>query len=564
MSDFRTQYRAATKTFIIVLAILSASVFCSGQGRTVERMFISTDRPYYAAGDKIYCSAFCLTPEGELSGFSAVSYLELYSADGHSVTGKIALTEGRGAGSIDLPSDLPTGNYRLIAYTAVNHNEEGFDYGSFSKTVSVYNTSSASRVEGGVEIIPDMASGGQEETGTGDLDITLGESSEGGLSLFMNSGKQTFVSVSIYHDEHLPVYDTGSMKSFLSSIKKPQGFLDNSVPEYDGEIVRIQIEPSEGTIADLSGKDVFISTPGSISDIYATPLGKDGVAEYFTTNIFGNKDMAIEIKDFGKPFSFSFVNPFVGKGPKDGIPVMKISQSMEKAISRMGESMQVVKMFDADTLYDYLPSRSIHFTGKDRVSYILDDYTRFSTMREIFIEYLFDITTRRNRDKGIELVVSCNDEVRKNSYVPSGESLIMIDGVPVFDHNLIYEYDPALVKRIDVYPYVYFIGGRSYDGMADFVTFKGNMPSFNFGPEVKITDFQGAGVPVAITGKNFPAEYPNIRETIYWNPLLTLEGGESTPMEVVLPAYSGDFKIVVEGIDCEGNPIYRTAYFETE
>ena len=51
---------------------------------------------------------------------------------------------------------------------------------------------------------------------------------------------------------------------------------------------------------------------------------------------------------------------------------------------------------------------------------------------------------------------------------------LMIDGVPVFDHELFMNYDPALVKAVEVYPSVYSFGDRSYEGGANFVTFKGN------------------------------------------------------------------------------------------
>ena len=547
--------------FLSVLS-LSPALPCLGQeGRTVERTYISTDRVCYAAGERVFCSAFCLTPEGKHSSFSSIAYLELFSSDGHGTNGKIALREGRGAGYLDLPGDLPTGNYRLIAYTAVNKNEDGYDYSAFSKTISVYNTSSANRVQGGVKIakaddnIPSADKGNE-----GNLTVEFAKTSDGRIGLQLENAVDAELSVSVFHDEGLPVYDSGTLGSFLSSIRRPETFSDKAIPEFDGEIIRVKIEPSEGSLSEIRENDIFIATPGSTSDTYSARVGDDGIATFFTSNIFGEKDMAIEIKDYNKPFSFSILSPFEGKGKKDDIPALLLSNDMEQSITRMGEAMQVTAMFDADTLYGYLPTRALPFTGKDRISYVLDDYTRFSTMREIFIEYLFDIRVRRDREKGVEMKVSCNDRVHMNSYIPDGESLILIDGVPVFDHDLIYEYDPSLVKRIDVYPYIYFIGGHSYEGIANFVTYEGNMPSFSFGPEVKIADFHGASLPLAITG-DFPTEYPLLRETIYWNPLLYIKGGERKALSLSLPEYEGTFRIVVEGIDSDGKPVYHSESF---
>ena len=67
----------------------------------------------------------------------------------------MALEDGRGCGGRRLPSALPTGNYRLIACTALNRNEEDMDYFRGSRVISVYNTLSASRQE---SVVLDAAS----------------------------------------------------------------------------------------------------------------------------------------------------------------------------------------------------------------------------------------------------------------------------------------------------------------------------------------------------------------------------------------------------------------------
>ena len=129
-----------------ILSILSAAFFCAaafaqGTARLAERTYIATDKDCYVAGDRIWCSAFCVDAStGRLSDFSSIAYIELHSDDGMVGTGKIALRNGRGAGSFTIPANCPTGNYRLLAYTAQNVNEDGFDYTAGSRLVSVFNT----------------------------------------------------------------------------------------------------------------------------------------------------------------------------------------------------------------------------------------------------------------------------------------------------------------------------------------------------------------------------------------------------------------------------------------
>ena len=101
------------RIYIIILAVLLAAP--AAGARVVERVYVSTDRAVYMAGEDIRCSAFCLdfAPGVLYSELSSLAYLELHSADGLAQTAKIALIHGRGAGVISLPRTLPTGNYRI-------------------------------------------------------------------------------------------------------------------------------------------------------------------------------------------------------------------------------------------------------------------------------------------------------------------------------------------------------------------------------------------------------------------------------------------------------------------
>ena len=142
------------RSLILLTMMVLVLLPLRAQERTAERTYVSTDRSVYVAGDRIGCSAFCVTGEGRLSGVSRVAYLELHSSDGVAVTAKLALNNGRGAGYLDLPTSLPTGNYRLVAYTAQNKDEVGYDYtGLASKTLSIFNVFSTDRVTDGVEVV---------------------------------------------------------------------------------------------------------------------------------------------------------------------------------------------------------------------------------------------------------------------------------------------------------------------------------------------------------------------------------------------------------------------------
>ena len=138
-----------------ISTLLLALAGMLAQAAPVERIYVSTDREVYLAGDAVWCSLSCLDGNGRFSDESAVSYVELVSQDGTACTAKIGLLGGRGAGSFRIPVTAPTGTYRLIAYTAVNAAEEGTPWLTGSRLLTIFNSTSRARVADGVEIVPE-------------------------------------------------------------------------------------------------------------------------------------------------------------------------------------------------------------------------------------------------------------------------------------------------------------------------------------------------------------------------------------------------------------------------
>ena len=126
-----------------------------------------------------------------------------------------------------------------------------------------------------------------------------------------------------------------------------------------------------------------------------------------------------------------------------------------------------------------------------------------------------------------------------------GRSLTMLDGVPIFKQQLIYDYDPSLVERIDVYRNVFFLGANYFRGIANFVTFKKDLPGFTFGGDIKILGFDGISTPRAYGGGH---------ETLYWNPIVSLDAGQRLDISLPESAY-GSYILTIEGFTLSGKHI---------
>ena len=225
--------------------------------------------------------------------------------------------------------------------------------------------------------------------------------------------------------------------------------------------------------------------------------------------------------------------------------------------------MQLEKNFDADTLYTSLPARMhLLFDERERKQYNLDDYTRFPLIEEVFVEFIPEVRVRTVNGKK-EIQVWTTNPLGGFTF-QNGKALALLDGVPVLDHDKILSYDPALVKRIDIYAHGYFFGSRSFEGVVNFVTYKGTLPSMEFADNVRIVDFQGCSLPLAYTCKGVGKDYPDYRQTIYWHPMLTLAPGERVEVKCKTPAYGGRFEIVAEGLTAACDPVRTTAAFEVK
>ena len=544
--------------FLLILSLLAAvSPALRGQEeRLRERVYVSTDREVYVAGDAVWMSAYCVDAvSGRLSTFSKTAYVEIHSPSGMVQTAKLALDGGRGAGRLTLPNTLPTGNYRLLAYTQLGASEEGFDPQTGARTLSVFNTFSTERLPDAVTIAaePPQAAGLPQ---AGPLEVrTAGAASPRGTTRISvtNNGSSTIrFNLGVRHEDGIPAPQGQRIGDFVGGLKHLpalRGFREGFHPEYEGEIIRARVSGTdEAGLREVSQKFAFISAPGSGENIYTESIGTDGQTAFYTSNIYGDHEMFLEIEgvDRERVCHLELISPFLDLQPGD-IPALTLSPSYAKALETRSFGMQLEKIFDADTLYEALPLREHLVLDRQKcIRYNLDDYTRFPVMEEIFVEFIPEMRTRRV--DGVQQIQVRVSDMLNNYYFPSGTALVLLDGVPVLDHAKILAYDPLLVKRIDIYPDSYLFGIRGFSGIVNFVTYKGTLPSMQFEDNVRIVDYQGCSLPLAYTCAGVGRDYPDFRQTLYWHPLLTLGPGETLEVECKTPAYGGRFEAVAEGL----------------
>ena len=540
-----------------ILALCLA--FVAGSLNAQERVYVSTDKNSYLAGEDVWFTVFCEDNSNERT-MSSMAYLEFHSAEGLASTVKVALKEGRGNGRFRIPFSFATGNYSIVSYTA---KDGGNSKGEFAgKVVTVFNTLTGEKVKGGVEVVSQgeaILGNGAAFPKTNGLDVKVGAAKDGVIPVKISNTLKDAVSlsVSVYNLDQISGmigengYNTVPLKQRTGEFEK------GGKRDYAGEVIRVKVLPKDRDGKSVAGEVVYMSAIGNTDDVYVAYADENGVATFYTNNIYGSRDLVFEVgADTSRAFEVELL-PLDAKHTPAAVPVLKLSEELAGVLKERGVSMQIARRFEADTLFDLMDMREHSFVGQvvPKV-YNLDEYTRFPIMEEVIREYVKDLRVRREGGKSILKVL----------WDAVGQPLVLLDGVPVQDHSTAIGLDPLLVKQIVVYPRRYVLNNFTFEGLVKFVTYKGDMGGVKLPDNVSVQGFEGASYPLAFLGGKVygNGKYPNFNNTIYWNPAVTVNGGGEFDLECVLPDYKGKFKVVVEGVQSNGNGVYATATFNAE
>ncbi len=539
----------------------------------IERTYITTDKECYVAGDNVWCSVYCFditSGKRLLSNFSSIAYLELHSPKGVVFISKVTLLGGRGGGTIVLPSSLPTGNYALIAYTKQNRNEEGFQ--PEVKNLTIFNVFSTDRLDNVIineGVTNTFQNKGVEPKNSGlslSLPSEVSISSPFKIKLHNEAGEEVSCNVSIYHYDSLSFVSNTTMSDFFNKegFNKKGIVSQTLIPDYEGEVIRFKVKKIQGGEDErFSNSELFVSSNDLNANIYCSKIEEEGNVNIFTGNIYGKKDVICEFfpSDTSFPLEIEEVSPFLMKY-EGSIPPLTIDSSIKERLEKRATMMQIERRFGGDTLYTLIPKKTTNLLSENYKKYPLDNYTRFSSIEETFVEIIAGVRIKRESNR-VDFQVLIQPFILP-AYYSTGSALMLLDGVPIFNHRKLLDYDPLLLKEIIVYSEPYIIGNNKYEGVICFNTYRGNLPSFKFENNTKVLQLDGALIPYSFTGEKIfnKKNYPDYRQTIYWHPSITIPRKESLEIECYTPMYRGNFIIIVEGVTVSGEPIHYQSSFK--
>ncbi len=134
----KIKYLSGLLMFIFIL-FTCFQVTAKGTDMLQERIYLQTDKQVYLSGELVWLKLITTDTDGKPSFLSKIAYVELLDGSESRVQIKLDINNGVGEGGwIALPAILPTGYYRVVAYTRYMKNEGTGVF--FNKDIAVINT----------------------------------------------------------------------------------------------------------------------------------------------------------------------------------------------------------------------------------------------------------------------------------------------------------------------------------------------------------------------------------------------------------------------------------------
>jgi hypothetical protein len=195
----------------------------------------------------------------------------------------------------------------------------------------------------------------------------------------------------------------------------------------------------------VAGKTGYVSVPGRVFEFRMATSDSAGNIVFLIKNYMSARQLVFQtdvIKDSNVVFELN--EPIAEKFAAEKYPTR---------IKEVG---------------DTLP-----FFGKADKDYLLDDYIRFPTMEEVLREFVLEVKVRKQKDIFRIEVLNVPYNVFFNN-----EPLVLLDGVPVFDPNLLMSIDPLKIRNIQVVSKKYYFGSNVLSGIVSFTSYDGDLAGY--------------------------------------------------------------------------------------
>ena len=402
---------------LITVILLSHSMFATD---------FKIDKAWYLAGEAMTIN---ITDRNAL-----IAYAELCDTQGLAAGTIISIHQHKGTGTLELPANLHSGYYVLSVYT--RHSTQ-----VANQLVAIINPLHKSK-DDDIEWLP---------------------------------SDSCWVSAN------------GTTK--LTSQKS------NDIRETEGHIIRARIQNTyNGRTFNMQQIHPSLSIVGKQIHYFEGQMENDSTAIFYTYGIQGKQPLVLSAASFtGLSLPIGMISPYATLLPQ-ALPHLffhyKRSEVEARSLAMQRHQIAITPAKRELQLGDYADETAEDgvpldyddkvFGNKPDQSYNLDEYRQFLTIREVLIEYVKCVRSRKT-DGVPQLYVRKEDEKYDNSW----PAMVLIDGMPVIDTERLLKYDARRIQYINIYGDMYTFGNGVYNGILSFITRSGRLTNYPTEPNTQ-------------------------------------------------------------------------------
>jgi hypothetical protein len=336
------------------------------------------------------------------------------------------------------------------------------------------------------------------------------------------------------------------------------------LPEYTGHIIMGKIFDS-ATKMTARNRGVFVSSPSRHTIFNASNSDSNGMLRFDMKDFYTNGELIVRPeKSEDSLLTIEIQSPFSHAYSHKTLPFFSFAQTDSVTLTEYNKDILVQGEYLESQLGKISPpaADTTPFFGKPDISYLLDDYVRFTTMEEVLREYVAP-TSVRNRAGRFD--VGIFDKRREHTLLEPAP-LVLLDGVPT-DINSVLSYDPLKVKRLDIITETYYYGNMAFGGILSFVTYTGDQPGFDLDPHTMVVDYPGLEAqrefysPAYQTKEELANRLPDFRRLLYWQPMVITDEQGNNTQSFFSSDSPGKYVMVVQGISPDGKVGYAIKGF---
>lgn len=546
----------------------------------MEKAYVDHNGPLLFAGEYLYYAFYAFNAQNNNpTNVSRVGYVVLVNEAKEKVfEHKLKLNQGLAQGDFFVGTAIPSGKYKLLAYTQWMKNS-GLDqvYKEDLIIINPYLADQSALLSQPEDVTSEQSS--QEDWGSAAMALdsatvslwldgaTYGPREKVRLTVSNYKGRLGMgtYTLKVRKKEALPVKAftnaTQYARAFFNADKELRQGVGDSVflPEQRGELFfgSVHDKATKNPIVDVP---VIISIPGKEFILKFALTDKEGHFYTYIRKDYKNPVAIVQLEEDGPGYAIK--RGVVKDLELSGLEFsdFALSPAYASYIKERSVQNQLENQFFSKKPDSVLQGNPIDpFDGALPEVLYLDDYTRFPTFGETLVE-IVKFAGYRSGGKKPDYVKIGQDFEKYNEEYNNFPAIVLIDGVFIPNHEDIKTFDARKIEKISLIRDQYVLAGKQYQGMMAIETFDGDY--------LETHDRRNAlqeVLDLPLAKKNYfrqdhdhaddtDTRIPDYRRLLFWEPHLKVEGS-SYRYDFFTSDVEGVFEVVLNGFTTYGKPI---------